>query len=1006
MLYLLGNPNETIQIPGIHYAFMIGVESFVNLYLKIEITIYENKRYIAPNANTILHIFGRWLFDCIHLHRSGFEEGTSLAIKILSMIITTKHLTSILDIYISSFYSCLQRALEDSGRVLVAAIVNTTSLFTKNIKGIRCLIPSFVAAIQKVLQNNITCDASIIQPEHLRKASLQIFSSIMCLPNHFGDTPFTLKASSLEASSYASLKIIYSSILTEALVKETSNGNIEYLLNLAYSWVCEDILNNCDFARQLIGLIIRKISQLRWSPEVVVVSCKILALLSSFYDKIDKGFEQANLIVDQLCRLIISYGNPCTNQQELIIVAAFNCTLNWILTDQWVFNYKETREILLDAFVICIYGKTHEKSSKAFNRNASASNLAAQVVSNASDKKGSAAASKKEKSSNPKTEVVQNSPLEVSEKLKQTAYHTLLMLLNHIGNFPTASGASTVSSLALEQEILAEIIAESNGAVTEETSKEYIRYYITDDKVILSLIDRCYHPAGPCCTIVVRDLTGRYVWDTHLNYTPGKVGEYRPNYTPNDLYPTVPVTIHPYQSTTSNSVDFNDIKNVLAYLESRTESTYKDTFKIVDSQLQQEFKVLKNNHFSLNTDVSLSIQQPANPYIGDCKIQYSRMFLSHLGYLSLENRDKLFPLSTTPAFFQTLRQLDNSCERKCISVGVLYARKGQSEDEWFANEGGSMDYQEFIATLGWGINVSTHKGFTGQLDRKNTTLVTPYWSSALTEIVFQVPTLLKNNETDIAMKQKLVLENCAMIVWVEDLSNFQPQLIWKRVRYNIIIIAIIPLDFGLYSIRLYSKNDMYSLGPIIDGSIVSKDILGKLVRETVISAYDKENSDKPSSLSIRCDTIDRIYNNFKRICSLEQFYVLQFTSTSTDQIGPSQVEPWTTEIIYQPNTGSVSVAPGLPSMHSASTPSITTPAASITPQSQQPVPTTPPKKDKGRPGKKESKERPLSNSVKASPGWLGTVRGNKARPTTSNTPTSGSQRSAEPEPKESKKSKK
>ena len=46
---------------------------------------------------------------------------------------------------------------------------------------------------------------------------------------------------------------------------------------------------------------------------------------------------------------------------------------------------------------------------------------------------------------------------------------------------------------------------------------------------------------------------------------------------------------------------------------------------------------------------------------------------------------------------------------------MLYIQKGRnSEADIFTNEGGSCDYQEFVTSLGWGINVADHEGFIGK----------------------------------------------------------------------------------------------------------------------------------------------------------------------------------------------------------------------------------------------------------------------------------------------------
>ena len=909
ILNLTGNPNETIDQPPNLIAFMNGVEVIVNQFLKIGFSIDKNSTgiLIPPTGNTILNIFGSWLFDCILLNRPGFEEGTALAMKILSNIMITTHKTDFLPVYISSYFSCLQRALSTEGRVLVSAITSSTNIFTKEIKGVRCLVPLFFSAIQKVLSGRIKSVENVMPSEHFRKACLQIFSTIICLPNHLGTTKFATKSlSGIEVPDYHSLKAHFSTLLTEALTKETNLSNTELLLNLSYIWCIEDIDNNCDFARQIIGLIIRKITQNRWTPDIIIPAFNVLILMSQLYHKIDKGYEQANLIVDQLCRIIINIGNPPSNNMEKISCLAFKCVSSWIMTDQWLLQFKETRVSLLTAIVTALTGKPSGSNSNSNDSSETiintpglnnSTNSSSSSSSSSSSKKKDKKKNKEEKnalaSSQPSKSELKSLASELNNQsvfIKEAAQNTLMTILNHLGNFPTLSGASVLSTLAIEDDILQEIIDGSNGQITNHQTKEFMRYYITDDRVLLCLIDRPYHPSGhPQVCIIVRDKTGRYAWDSSLTYLSTSNHDENQPQLPIYHEENIPITGIPFQASSVKPMDVNELSNVLNYLSSTATNS---AFKNVQFQVQKEFTSLKRNNFKLSQDISTKIPKPADTYASDCKFQQSRMFLSHIGYLSLENRSKLFPITMNSSFYEALRQLDEKAERITINVGVLFGNKNQGEDEWFGNEGGSLDYQEFISTLGWGVNLSSHRGHKGILEDTGCN-VAPYWSDYSTEIIFQVTTLIpnRNDIPDHSHKRKAALHCSTLVMWLEDFGSFQSQWIWKHVRYNIIIIVIVPLEFGLYSVRIFSKNDSYCIGPICDACVLSKSALGHVVRDTCIMAWHKENANKPSSTHARIECIDRIFDLHKKNCNLEQFYSNQFSVLDQgDQISPLELD--------------------------------------------------------------------------------------------------------------------
>merc|ERR1712137_375784 len=145
------------------------------------------------------------------------------------------------------------------------------------------------------------------------------------------------------------------------------------------------------------------------------------------------------------------------------------------------------------------------------------------------------------------------------------------------------------------------------------------------------------------------------------------------------------------------------------------------------------------------------------------------------------------------------------------------------------------------------------------------------------------------NKGDGSHKRQLALQSSALVIWLEEFGTFQAQLIWKHVRYNIVIIVIVPLEFGLYSVRIFSQNDN-PLGPLSDGCVLSKATLGCIVRDTCIFSWHQDNANKPSPVQARIECIDRIYDQFKGSCTVGQFYTSQFTSLGTDEIGPLQSE--------------------------------------------------------------------------------------------------------------------
>ena len=875
MLNLIGNPNETIDRPPIFLDFMNGVEILVNQYLKIGLgaKTESSNRYIPPTGNTILHIFGSWLFDAIHMNRNGFDEGTALATKTLVTMVSQKNQTEFLPIYSSNFFSCMKCALGADGRVLITAITSSTDLFTLEVRGSRCLVPFFIDAIYRICTGKATLADHVMPAEHVRRDSLIILAALISLPNQFNTTKFYLESKS---NTYADLKPRIAAILIESLDCETNDSNIETILGLSLVWQLETICESSDFTKKCIKLILKKIKQGTWTPKVVLCSLRFLKDTASQYSQISKPSVAANSIVESLCKHIASIGNPSSVQSdELIAMVSFECISQWIMVNtQWILDYTDTINSLLGVIVVGLTGKQTDGSQQTEQSEPQASGK-----------------SKKNKDKKKEDKLQEKIPItiELSPLIKRASRRTLQTLLNLLGNFPPASGPTSFSTLATEEEILQDIVNKSNGEVSSEDTKHYIRYFVTDDNVVICVINRRYFDEDkPSVSVIVRDETGRYTWDTKLSYLPMIENQ---ETEPIDRDEPIQQATDPYQFTSKKTLELNELDNVLKFFESKDKTT--NSLKIVENQVKNEFKHLSKNSFYLDTNISTYKPNSPDMYAGNCKVNQARMFLSHLGFLSLENRDKLYPLTMNSSLFNLLRQLDQLQERTCIRVGILYVGKNQNEDDWFGNEGGNLDYQEFLTTLGWGIDLVKHNGFTGTLDVTGsmTGRVAPYWSDYNTEILFQVCTLMPNNSSypDHAHKRKQSIHSHCVVVWLEDTSTFQPLLIWKRLRHSALIITITPLENGLYKINLYGKSPDLVIGPLVSGMVVRKEILGQMIRATAIHSWEiYENPDHTSPTQPRLDMIEKIYQSCKQLDNLEQFYTQQFTELPQDSVGPLQ----------------------------------------------------------------------------------------------------------------------
>jgi len=914
-LHILGNLNA-LSDPKIFVAALNGLEILTKQYLKIAPDKAARGAPLPPDGNTILHIFGAWLFNAVRLDRPGFEEGTALAIKIMCSIFCTRFTTKFLSVYLASFYGCLQDILQKDGRVLISAILHCVDFFCFELQGCRILVPHFLHAINRVLLGKTGAFEHIAPLEKVRRACLHILSTIICLPNHFSKTRFASKAlakrsdrevaktaanvTALDAENYSQLKPHINVIFLETLKNEAFAPNLQLLLSLIHVWMCEDIEASSEFSKSAINQVVRKVvAHNAWPVDVMQAALRVLHGSTVLYPFIKSRSDMAKHVVSQLCRYVTKQcvalserseqavekdkdkdkerKNASATQDdagamddrdlERLVADSFACICAWVMVDQWILNDESCMMELVEAIVVGLTGK----------KSAGAAPQDAEPTPQQGKKKAKAKTEKRASGH--------------SELIRESAEFVLLNLMNMLGNFPPASGPSRVSTLVSEEDVLVDILTKGG---TEELppslveSKQYIRYFVMDNSMILTVIDRPYEEGGPGVSFIVRDKTGKYAWDTKLSYLP--LSE-QAAFAPPPMPPRLECCVESYRANVE-VVDEATLGDVFGYLENRKGSKAAAMLSLTAKQVESERRFLESTKYNLNCNCTVMPPLPANPYSGESKFMHARILLSHLGYLSLENRGRLYLVDQSSNFFNNLKLLDQVPERECQKIAVLYVSIDQHTDgEIFRNFGGPIDYQEFVSGLGWGVNLQTHNGFSGGLDRKSAVCeAAPYHATHQREVFFHVATLMANSDAgdDQPHKQQHIINDYVLIIWAEDME-YSPANLMKKSTFNNVHIVINPLPSGLYRIKIYKKSNNYSFGPLTDNSIVSKAILGPLVRETACNAYRAVRlslEGHQSQLSTRARVLKDISSKHRRENSVEQYYTTLFTPLPASQVGP------------------------------------------------------------------------------------------------------------------------
>ncbi|XP_059374589.1 ral GTPase-activating protein subunit alpha-1-like isoform X1 [Carassius carassius] len=248
---------------------------------------------------------------------------------------------------------------------------------------------------------------------------------------------------------------------------------------------------------------------------------------------------------------------------------------------------------------------------------------------------------------------------------------------------------------------------------------------------------------------------------------------------------------------------------------------------------EQDFALYRGNDLSMRAVV----QQEPSPQRPQSAFYYCKLLLNILGMNSWEKRNSFHLLKKNEKLLRELKNLDSRQCRETHKIAVFYVAEGQEDKHSIlSNTAGSQAYEDFVSSLGWEVNLTSHCGFMGGLQRnKSTGLTMPYFATSTVEVMFHVSTRMPPDSDDSLTKKLRHLGNDEVhIVWSEHSRDYRRGII--PTEFGDVLIIIYPMKNHMYSIQIIKKPEVPFFGPLFDGAIVDGNILPTVVRATAINA--------------------------------------------------------------------------------------------------------------------------------------------------------------------------
>ncbi|KAJ7426061.1 Ral GTPase activating protein catalytic alpha subunit 2 [Willisornis vidua] len=728
--------------------------------------------------------------------------------------------------------------------------------FFLGLPGFTLLIGDFVAAAARVLRGD-----SLEAP---RSEAHTILGALVCFPNTYQDIPRLGPISEATEISTGTADVKY--CLINILLKNATEEPSEAARCIAICglglWICEELTQctNHPHVKKAINVIG---VTLKFSNKLVAqVACDVLQLLVSYWQKLQE-YEPSlcrkitEILVATIAFLLPSAEHSSVEVDKKFIVSLLLCLLDWCMALPMkmllepvsagaVEEQHASRAPLLDYIYrvlhCCVNGSsTYTQQSHYVLSLADLSSCDYDPFLPLGNVRSS------EPAQCPSSTDLGNLLTVAEEKRRRnleliplTARMVMTHLVNHLSHYPLSGGPAILHSLLSENHDNSYV--ESSELSSEVFRSPNLQLFVFNDSTLISYLQipaekraGAEAAAAPSdVRVIVRDISGKYSWDGRILYGPLE-GCAPQRGTTN----TFAVSSNPEQHLASQ----NDIsqgeegEDALDQLLERIGATSPECLLHPQRRLnepppppcgmsaEQEHAITEaltrqsaqEREFILrcSSDCSMKVarQEPPRPAEPQASFYFCRLLLNDLGMNSWDR------------------------SRETHKIAVFYIAEGQEDKcSILANARGSQAYEEFVAGLGWEVDLSTHGGFMGGLQRNGSTGQTaPYYATSTVEIIFHVSTRMPSDSDDSLTKKLRHLGNDEVhIVWSEHTRNYRRGII--PTDFGDVLIVIYPMKNHMFFIEIMKKPEVPFFGPLFDGAIVTAKLLPSLICATCINA--------------------------------------------------------------------------------------------------------------------------------------------------------------------------
>ncbi|KAI9252129.1 hypothetical protein BY458DRAFT_359294 [Sporodiniella umbellata] len=845
-----------------------------------------------------------WLFEATKL-TNIYEMGKAKAYGSLCRLMSQIPEEEVPGGYYTAFYRAILTGLGSGCTSVVHAILlNSEQLFSVSLPSIHVLIPPFTEAIEKELLNRSGSNV----PLNVRRSCIKILGSFIPITSQLKDITISLEGldmgfapafQKLDSFSFADIKTWIKNVLIKTI--ENSHKPVSELETevhcMLFGTLCASVLDDMSISQShkndmVYECVSSLVNHLYWCNIAVINTvANCLSTFAQVY-KVDADPEGIIIqevlthIIDSLSAHLKFYEKNTKTGREFIISKLFSCLLEWIMSiDPIIFVETDLCQLVFDVVELAIHLSSDGNEKLLPHSPRTTDNTDSKKKDNTFKFKLGA---DKRPDIQQSDYIVGSDALPESDQacVKESAEALLLHLLHHFNNFSPPNGPATIHSTIA-----------GPGISQDDIDYQQYQYFSFNDTTIIAFVE-LFETKERRTRMIVRDLTGRYAWDTLLepkttlinnNDSSADTGENEysldqrffenPEGATNqlvseakedsiskllkkigDLHPDclLDTTLALNVPSTPTALQLETLGDLGSHLkEYLKKEAEQNTQQAPNARLwYSKMSMLRQTEIEENKFsepiqsqliANLSSKKdfvPAFPEeVGEPHVSflYSRLLMSHLGLINYDHlKDGYFQiLNKSPGLYRDIRGLDRKHGRETMKIGLIYVRNGQEDEQAILqNNQGSERYKAFVNSLGWEVDVATHPGYLGGLEKNltNGSKATYYCSSTL-EMIFHDVTKMPTDSSDPKQlkKKRHIGNDHVHIVWNEHEREYRTDTIGGDFGNAQIIVK--PLPNNLYFIQIHRDSKVPYFGPLYDKMIVSHASLGPLVRSTAIDAF-------------------------------------------------------------------------------------------------------------------------------------------------------------------------